>query len=187
MNDGMNRRGALKRLGASALVPFLPRVHPSLPPQKDAWKPRFLQANEVETVAALADRIIPETNTPGARQALVHQYIDFVLSTGESAAGEQFREGLRRVDRRCTEELGGPFAALDAARQDELLTRISKDEPFFDELKRLTVDGYYRSEAGMKQELGFEGNTFLSEFEGCTHPEHQEWKPADRGARRGEH
>jgi hypothetical protein len=29
----------------------------------------------------------------------------------------------------------------------------------------------------MKQELGFEGNTFLSEFEGCTHPEHHDWKP----------
>jgi hypothetical protein len=182
----MNRRRALHGIGATAIVPFLPRLHPSLPPQEGEWKPRFLQAGEVETVAALADRIVPGTDTPGARQALVHQYIDFVLSTGDAFAAERFREKLRRLDRKCTEELGGPFATLPAARQDEFLTRLSKGEPFFDELKRLTVDGYYRSEAGMKQELGFEGNTFLSEFEGCKHPEHHEWKPdkAGDGARR---
>jgi hypothetical protein len=50
---------------------------------------------------------------------------------------------------------------------------------FFVESKRLSVDGYYRSEAGMTQELGFEGRTFLAEFKGCTHPEHHSWKVED--------
>jgi hypothetical protein len=40
-------------------------------------------------------------------------------------------------------------------------------------MKGLTVDGYYTSEAGLKQELGWHGNTFLTEFKGCDHPEHQ--------------
>jgi hypothetical protein len=31
----------------------------------------------------------------------------------------------------------------------------------------------------MKEELGFEGNTFLAEFEGCRHDEHRSWKPRD--------
>ncbi|HJS73527.1 MAG TPA: gluconate 2-dehydrogenase subunit 3 family protein, partial [Vicinamibacteria bacterium] len=117
MNERMGRRQALRSLGASALAPFLPRLHPSLPPQEGEWKPRVLQAGEVETVAALADRIVPETDTPGARQALVHQYIDFVLSTGEASAAERFREELRRLDRKCAEEVGGPFATLESARQ----------------------------------------------------------------------
>ncbi len=159
------------------MVPFLPRFHPSIPPQEGEWKPQFFHGSEIETVAAIAERIIPETDTPGARRALVHQYIDFVLSKGDPSAGESFREGLRGLDRKCEEAFGKPFVKLEAAGQDEILTRISKDEPFFNDVKRLTVDGYYRSEAGMKQEMGFEGNTFLTEFEGCTHPDHHSWKP----------
>jgi hypothetical protein len=177
MNERMGRRQALRSLGASALAPFLPRFHAAIPQKEGDWKPVVLQADEVETVTAIAERILPETETPGARRALVHQYIDFVLSRGEVSAAARFREELQRLDRKCAEELGGPFATLEVARQDEFLTRLSKQEPFFDELKRLTVDGYYRSEVGMKQELGFEGNTFLSEFDGCTHPEHHDWKP----------
>jgi hypothetical protein len=51
-------------------------------------------------------------------------------------------------------------------------------------MKELTIEGYYRSEAGMFEELGFAGNTFLTEFDGCTHPEHLGWRPArpDPGA-----
>jgi hypothetical protein len=175
----VRRRTVLRGLGASALVPFLPRFHPSIPPQAGEWKPAFLDRSEVETVAAIAERIIPETDTPGARRALVHQYIDFALSLDEAPARERFREGMSRLDRRCEEASGKPFARLEPARQDEMLTRISNDDPFFNEVKRLTIDGYYRSEAGMKQELGFEGNAFLTEFDGCTHPEHHSWKVSE--------
>ena len=175
MSDRMDRREAIRRLGAPAVVPFLSGFHPSVPPQEGEWKPRFFLESEVETVAGIAERILPETDTPGARRALVHQYIDFVLSGGEAAGRDRFREGLLSLDRRCAALLGKPFAELEPGRQDAILTEIS-ESPFFQEAKRLTVDGYYRSEAGMKQELGFEGNTFLAEFEGCTHPEHRSWK-----------
>ena len=50
---------------------------------------------------------------------------------------------------------------------------------FFAAAKQLTVDGYYRSEAAMTRELGFEGRTFLAEFKGCTHPEHHAFEVED--------
>jgi hypothetical protein len=31
----------------------------------------------------------------------------------------------------------------------------------------------------MNQELGFEGNAFLTEFDGCIHSEHRSWEPKD--------
>ena len=183
MSERIDRRHALRRLGAPALVPLL-RLHPSLPPQEGAWKPRLFALSELATVTALAERIIPETDTPGATRALVHQYVDFVLAEGEAEDGERFREGLAWLDRRCVALFGKPFARLEAAQQDDMLTRLSlrpsREEPagsvFFDDAKRLCVDGYYRSEAAMTQELGFEGRTFLAEFKGCTHPEHHSWK-----------
>ena len=174
MSERIGRRQAIRTLGASAVVPFFSGFHPSVPRQEGEWKPTFFQKPEVETVAGMAERILPETDTPGARRALVHQYIDFVLSRGEAASRDRFREGLQSIDRSCRSQFGKPFAELESGQQDEILTRIS-ESPFFREVKRLTVDGYYRSEAGMRQELGFEGNAFLAEFEGCTHPEHHSW------------
>jgi hypothetical protein len=185
MSERMDRRQVIRKLGATAAVPFLSGFHPSVPPQQGEWTPLIFQGSEAETVAHLAERILPETDTPGARRALVHQYIDFVLAKGEAADRHRFREGLVSLDRSSADRFGKPFAELEPPRQDEILTGIS-ESPFFRELKRLTVDGYYRSEVGMKQELGFEGNAFLAEFEGCTHPEHHSWSIDGAGRGGGE-
>jgi hypothetical protein len=176
MSEAFDRREALKRLGAAAMAPLVLRFHPAIPVQEGAWRPRFLHEEEVGPVADLAERIIPETETPGARRALVHQYIDWVLSDADPGAQERFRAGLRSLDETSSRLFSRPFAGLDGESQDRILAGIEGGE-FFREAKRLTIDGYYRSEAGMKEELGFEGNAFLSEFEGCDHPEHRSWKP----------
>jgi gluconate 2-dehydrogenase gamma chain len=176
----IDRRDALKALGAPALAPLVSSFHPDVPPREAGWMPRLLTPDEVEATAQLAERIVPETGTPGARRALVHQYIDWVLAEGEPARRESFRAGLAWLDRRCRELHGASFAELGPSRQDELLARLDGAGPeqdavgrvFFALAKQLTVDGYYRSEAGLRQELGFRGRTFLAEFEGCTHAEH---------------
>ncbi len=185
----MNRRDAMKRLGASAMAPLVGHfaLHPSVPKQEGGWLPRFLEPSEVRTVADLAERIVPATDTPGARDANVHQYIDFVLSNADADRRSRFREGLKWVEAKSRSSFGAAIGELDTRRQDELLSALaspsSSEAPigisFFAELKSLTVEGYYRSEAGMMEELGFEGNTHLAEFEGCNHPEHRSWKPED--------
>ena len=43
---------------------------------------------------------------------------------------------------------------------------------FFRLLKNLTADGYYTSRVGLIDELGYKGNTALSQFPSCTVPEH---------------
>jgi hypothetical protein len=209
----LRRRQALVVIGSPVAAPLVKHLHPSLPQQEGEWAPRFFEPAELETVTALAERIIPETDTPGAKRALVHQYIDFVLAHGEPVEGtpasgepalaeadlerprpsprERFRAGLVWLDRRSTSLFGRPFARLEPAKQDELLTRLSArpsaEEPegvtFFVEARRLTIDGYYRSEAGMIQELGFEGRTFLPEFKGCTHPQHHAYRVGGGEAR----
>ncbi len=161
----IDRREALKRVGTLAAAPVLAGYHPLVPVQEGGapWTPRFFDPREAEMVAELAERIIPETETPGAKAANVHQYIDLVLSQDTEESQQAFRGGLER------------FAGADEARQVALLR---EGRVFFDQLKELTVDGYYKSEIGMKEELGFEGRSFVTVFDGCTHEEHLKWMPS---------
>ena len=163
--EHIGRREALKRVGTLAAAPVLAGYHPLVPvPQSGApWQPQWFDVGEASLVAELAERIIPETETPGAKSANVHQYIDLVLSEDTSERQDAFRQGLEQ------------FAGADEARQIQLLQRGGA---FFDELKALTVDGYYKSAVGMKQELGFEGRAFVTVFDGCTHEEHLSWSPS---------
>ena len=114
-----------------------------------AYTTKVLSADEMKRVAALVDLIIPRTDTPGASDAHVPEFIDRKLSL-DAALKERFLSGLRAFDGVLTEE--SPFCVL---------------------LKNLTIDGYYTSKEGLTQELGWHGNTFLAEFKGCTHAEHE--------------
>jgi hypothetical protein len=48
------------------------------------------------------------------------------------------------------------------------------EERFFKAIKNMTIDGYYTSEDWYPSGTTvYKGNTYLKEFKGCTHPEHQ--------------
>lgn len=109
---GMPRRLALKALGAYAVTPLVAAVdpanlwpighlHPLVPQAAGPWRLRALTPAEMAAVEALAERIIPATDTPGARAAKVHQYIDWVLSEADGDERAAFRAGLAWVDSQC--------------------------------------------------------------------------------------
>jgi hypothetical protein len=133
------------------------------------YQPQTLTPAEMKFVARLSDLIIPRTDTPGASDAGVPEFIDRRLTASPNLAAA-FRHGMSLLDPK--------FAQLPHERQVEILTGISNAPDtdlgrFFRLAKDLTIDGYYSSHAGLVEELGWHGNTFLSEFKGCTHPEHQ--------------
>lgn len=141
------------------------------------YTPKVLTPAEMEWVAKLVDAIIPRTDTPGALDAGVPAFIDRRLNAN-SRLVQRFRDGMKLLDADAKSKFAAAFPALNEAQQIELLTPISVDSStplggFFKLMKDLTIDGYYTSKAGLTQELGWHGNTFLSEFKGCTHPEHQ--------------
>ena len=126
---------------------------------------RFFKPNEMELLAKLVDRIIPRSDTPGAADANVHFYIDWQAHTNPKR-GAQIRKDLNWIAKQS-------FATGD---QIDLLTKWSKStgEPkrIFQQFKELTIDGYYGTKEGLQQELGWNANTFVREFKGCTHKEH---------------
>ena len=77
-----------------------------------------------------------------------------------------YKEGIAALQNRL-------FVTLPAARKDAILRKLdaAKDD-FWKSIRRLTIDGFYTSKVGLK-ELGYTGKSFLTEFKGCTHPEHQ--------------
>lgn len=161
------RRSALKSIAAAAVALPAAAQHQQGDTPVDigaAYIPKVFDAGQMTTVAKLVDLIIPRTDTPGASDARVHQFIDRALSNNATRK-EQFLAGLQQLNDLT-------FDVLTEEQQIEELKRIS-DTPFFKLLKDLTVDGYYISKEGLGQELGWNANTYLTEFKGCTHPEHQ--------------
>jgi hypothetical protein len=131
----------------------------------------FLTAAELGWLASITEAIIPRTDTPGAIDAGVPAFIDRRLAASPQFA-DTFRTGMKAFDAAAQSRFGAPFPALTVSQQLELLN-ANAEEPFVRMIKGLTIDGYYSSKEGLSQELGWHGNTYLTEFKGCTHPEHQ--------------
>lgn len=159
---------AQHRHGESALVPL---------GESEPYKPAVFTPEQMEWVAKLVDAIIPRTDTPGASDAGVPVFIDRALSRDKRKRA-RFLEGMARLDDAARQQYGAGFAASTPGRQTALLAALESDPAspggrFFKLVKDLTIDGYYTSKPGLTVELDWHANTFLPEFKGCTHPEHQ--------------
>jgi len=132
---------------------------------KKPKQPGFFNKEEFETLGELVELIIPRTDTPGAKDAGVHFLIDERVPNN-APREKAWRDGIAL------------FQGLSPSQRLDLLTRFSNEHGtdgrrFFDLLKAAAVEGYYETREGLAMELGWHGNTFLKEFTGCTHPEHQ--------------
>ena len=149
------------------------------------WKPVFLNDQQNETLIALSDVIIPATDTPGAKEALVNRYLDLLLSVQPDKFQRQFVDALNFIASESQKQLGKDFRALVPEDQIWLLTpwayqrqtstwmeREEEPDParqHFERLKALIAITYYGSEIGQK-ELGWEGGFTNGVYEGCQHP-----------------
>lgn len=164
--DAIDRREALRRtamlLGASLSAPAIAGVLAGCSARTEGnWTPLVLTSEQGELVATIAEHIIPETDTPGARAAGVHVFIDKMLAEHyPPAVRQRVLDGLADIDARARRDCGGPFIRCSADEQRTLLTRIDQEafaearEPsWFRTVKELTLLGYYTSEIGATQEL----------------------------------
>jgi len=133
MNESLSRRHFLSRgitgfsaVWASAHWPALvaAATH-AYQAAKSAAPPKFefFTTEEAREVEALAARIIPSDDTPGASEAGVVYFIDRGLTTFAVADQKTYREGLPELQARVTEMFPGvsKFSALTPDQQDEVL------------------------------------------------------------------
>ncbi len=141
---------------------------------KPDWKPLFLDQHQNDTVIALTEAIIPATDTPGAKAALVNRYIDLFLRDGDPGFRASFLSGLNWLDGHAIRQKGHPFARLSTAYQNELLQSIEQGGPaagkaFFRMAKAVTSQIYYNTQIGYR-ELN-KGGRVPADY-GCTHKSH---------------
>ena len=128
---------------------------------------------KLNLLSALAETIIPKTDTPGAKEAGVGQYlIDMVTDCTDKKTQNKFIDGLKDLEQytqdkynkfyeTCTveeqhqvmkhfQEKGKPYNGIIGKAQNKFLGKS-----FFTTLKEYTVTGYCTSQIGATQGLAY--------------------------------
>ena len=212
--QGIERREILRYIGIAAVAGSFPgfsqwafacpQNHPQTSPGagSDAYKPLFFSPQHYRMVEHLAEMIIPEDDSPGAKKAGVAEFIDFMVanrvpvstsrdirSTEDAiAAGNEeqnrFLAGLDWMNARTHSEFGREFMDCTPEQQNSLMEELAykaKFKPttesgraFFQMMRDYTVVGYYTTEIGLKS-IGYPGlRVVWPKMPGCAHPDDPE-------------
>jgi len=181
----MQRRDALKRItwmsGGVLSAPIVSGILQGCQADTDPdWIPQALTEDQATLVAEICETIIPKTDTPGAKDAFVHRYIDIMLQDlFEEEDKNRFMAELDEFAQAAKEKYGKAFEKLEEAQKIEMLQtyesaaqtetvaqRGSEPEtPFFTAIKQLTLAGYFTSEVGCKENLVYV--KIPGKFEAC--------------------
>jgi len=126
-------------------------------------------AGDVVFLDEIAETILPETDTPGAKAAGVGPFIAMmVVDTYDGREQETFRAGLRTLEDECHDLHRTSFMAATPAQRTVLLKKLDaeqlqfmrtagKEEPahYFRMLKELTLLGYFTSEIGYTKAMRY--------------------------------
>jgi len=150
------------------------------------WKPLFLDEHQNETLIIVSDLIIPATDTPGAKGALVNRYIDLLLAAETRESQKAFLNSLGYLDGESIRRYKAAFRYLAREDQDDLLHSLAYPSGnsgwtgeaagpdighgHFQHLKQRISMAYYSSQIGAK-ELGWDGAPAHGVYQGCEHPE----------------
>ena len=146
---------------------------------KQPYRPTYFSEPEYQTIEILAELIIPADETPGAKEAGVSEFIDFMAAHGEREIQQPLREGLARLDAAAQSEHAMPFGRLSHEQQTAMLEQLAasskkaEDRTFFLLIRRYTVMGYYTSRVGL-QELDYPGLRLYTKSPACPHTEDPE-------------
>ena len=159
----MERRDLLRTLASAAALTVLPHKAAA------AWErvasgirlPSGLSDAHIALVRAIADTIIPRTDTPSATDVGVHGFVDVIVT--EQITDEQrtsILAGLDAIEGLATAANGGlVFYDLDEAARSAVIaglesgSREAEPARTYWRLKGLIVHGYFTSEQVMKDVL----------------------------------
>ena len=168
--DLITRREAILRvsalLGGAALVGQTAMLAGCA---REGVQSQAFSADDMALLDEIAETILPETGTPGAKAAGVGPFIAMmVVDTYDEREQEVFRSGLQALEDECRAMHGMSFLAATPGQRTVLLRKLDaeqlqfmqtagKHEPahYFRMLKELTLLGYFTSEIGYTQAMRY--------------------------------
>jgi hypothetical protein len=187
----MQRREVLRILGIAAVASHFPGfvnwayANEHADPQASArgagagtYLPQYFTAPEYALVETLTALIIPSDDTPGAREAGVAEFVDFMVAHDDEQRGPM-RSGLAWLNQHCERNFGKQFIEVSPEQQRALLEPLAYqakfragEEPgreFFRRLRELTIMGFYSSRIGY-EELDNPSLRLYPQSPACPHP-----------------
>ena len=161
----MHRRDILKALGAATALVVLPE-HDAVA----AWSRlatglsgASLDGDQLALIGAIADTILPRTDTPSATDVKVPAFIDVIVSENYGDAQRtSFVGGLAPLEAALRGPDGTPFVSMDDDHRAVALGAVERAERnteaarVYWRLKGLVLHGYFTSEPVMKKVLHYE-------------------------------
>jgi hypothetical protein len=149
-----------------------------------SWKPVFLSEKQANTISEITETILPKTQTPGAKEIGVPQFIDKMLKDLLSPEDQKsFLADLEKMDDSCKSTYGKSFVECTPQQREEFLLKLDKEAaksppsvwgitlaapsptPFYRRLKSLTLFGYFTSQEIGEKHLNFD--PVPGPFQGC--------------------
>ncbi|MEM8634331.1 MAG: gluconate 2-dehydrogenase subunit 3 family protein [Pseudomonadota bacterium] len=174
----MNRREMMQALAMAAAATAVSCSdsvsEPGVTAQARASGTGFLSVDELVLFSAIAQTIIPKTDTPGAVEAGVVERVDTALALWQSdEVRTQWTTGLAELGELLVDKAGASFAERDGESRLAALSAVeigAEGTPdnargFFSQLKNFVCLAYYRSEPGATEELYYEA--VPGEYRGC--------------------
>ena len=163
----MKRRDLLKSLGAATAIALLPREDALAAWARVAARRTSASgftAQQLALIGAIADTILPRTNSPSATDVRVPEFVDVIVSENYAdAARASFVTGLDTLDAALRSPAGVSFAEQDPEHRavaigevERLRDRRTDPASIYWRLKGLVIHGYFTSEPVMKGVLKFE-------------------------------
>jgi hypothetical protein len=129
-----------------------------------------LSPSQEALLAEIVETIIPATDTPGAKELGIHQFVQkMVADCFEKKVQAGFTAGLNHVEEMAKKNGGSSFVALDQAGRTGLLQGLEagggEGKEFYDLVKGLTIRGYMTSEYVMTNLTHYE--MIPGRYHGC--------------------
>ncbi|MDH5598662.1 MAG: gluconate 2-dehydrogenase subunit 3 family protein [Cyclobacteriaceae bacterium] len=170
----IDRRSALKRtalyVGGAVSLPTVLGLLKSCKPATPNWTPVSFSPEIGKSLVAIVDHLAPRSgNIPSASELGIHDFIDKMVSDIYTEdKRKEFVEGLIALDKRAKEDMGDVFYELSSDDQLKYLKKLDQEayddthggknpdkQPYFYNLKWITMSGYFNTEIVSTEVLNY--------------------------------
>jgi len=160
--------GGVALVGGNALLTASEQEQPRAAAAR-AGVGRFT-AQDIGFLDEVAETILPETKTPGAKAAQVGAFMALMVNeTYDERDQRVFRDGMGKLDEKCRTMHGASFMAATSPQRLAVLEQLDREQKaymdarktdaapahYFRMMKELALLGYFTSEIGCTQAMRY--------------------------------